>query len=202
MAPTIQPYSRPKIKDPGLDPVIAMARDRHKKGLQVESQKRSVSGLSGGVLHKQLELAALEREIKIVEEGVQEYQDQIDLQKELKHDVEKAMANDVDWCQRYEALIGPFEVKYEECKAEVKVSFDYAKNKYLESLQKLIDDFGFHPCARHARRTAVPPEHACPTQLPAPAQHLSCARRISIPHAPPLVPPPFCRAFKRWFDEF
>ena len=93
MAPTIQPYSRPKIKDPGLDPVIAMARDRHKKGLQVESQKRSVSGLSGGVLHKQLELAALEREIKIVEEGVQEYQDQIDLQKELKHDVEKAMAH-------------------------------------------------------------------------------------------------------------
>ena len=42
-------------------------------------------------------------------------------------------------------MIGPFEAKYEECKAEVKVSFDKAKTKYHESLQKLIDDFGFHP---------------------------------------------------------
>ena len=40
---------------------------------------------------------------------------------------------------------GPFEKKYEDCKAEVKVSFDHAKVKYKESLQKLIDDFGFHP---------------------------------------------------------
>ena len=29
--------------------------------------------------------------------------------------------------------------------AEVKVSFDFAKGKYKESLQQLIDDFGFHP---------------------------------------------------------
>ena len=42
-------------------------------------------------------------------------------------------------------MIGPFEQKYEDCKAEVKVSFDHAKSKYKESLQKLIDDFGFHP---------------------------------------------------------
>jgi hypothetical protein len=141
---------------PCPDPVIAMARDRHKKGLQVESQKRSVAGLSGGVLHKQLELADLEREIKILEEGVQEYQDQINLHNERKHDVEKAMVKDVDWCEKFDRLIGPFEQKYEECKAEVKVSFDHAKSKYNESLQKLIDDFGFHPCAR----MLVTPAHA------------------------------------------
>ena len=35
------------IKDPGLDPVIAMARDRRKKELEVRSQKRNVSGISG-----------------------------------------------------------------------------------------------------------------------------------------------------------
>ena len=29
--------------------------------------------------------------------------------------------------------------------AEVKVSFDFAKTKYKDSLQTLIDDFGFHP---------------------------------------------------------
>ena len=43
------------------------------------------------------------------------------------------------------AAAGPFEQKYEDCKAEVKVSFDHAKSKYKESLQKLIDDFGFNP---------------------------------------------------------
>ena len=40
---------------------------------------------------------------------------------------------------------GPFEQKYEDCKAEVKVSFDHAKQKYKESLQQLIDNFGFNP---------------------------------------------------------
>ena len=50
-----------------------------------------------------------------------------------------------DWCETFDRLIGPFEAKYEECKAEVKVHFDNAKRKYDESLQKLIDDFGFHP---------------------------------------------------------
>ena len=145
MAPTIQPYVKPRIKDPGLDPVIAMARDRHKKGLQVESQQRQVSALSGGVLHKQLELTDIEREIKILEQGVQEYQDQINLLDEQKVDISKKIAPELTWCNTFDRLIGPFEQKYEECKAEVKVSFDHAKTKYQESLQKLIDDFGFHP---------------------------------------------------------
>ena len=145
MAPSTQPYVKPRIKDPGSDPVIAMARERHKKGLEVESQKRSVGALSGGVLHKQLELADLERDIKIIEEGVQEYQDQINLLEERKHDIQKGLVDHHAWCKKFDVLIGPFEQKYEECKAEVKVSFDHAKTKYHESLQKLIDDFGFHP---------------------------------------------------------
>ena len=67
------------IKDPGLDPVIAATRDRRRKELECASQKRSVSGISGGVLHKQLELAILEKEIQQLEEGVEEYQNMIDL---------------------------------------------------------------------------------------------------------------------------
>jgi hypothetical protein len=177
MAPTVQPYVKPQIKDPGDDPVIAMARLRHAKGLEVESQKRSVSALSGGVLHKHLELTDIEREIKIIEEGIQEYQDQINLMEEKRHDIEKQIKPHhvrcrtsfshcprlfapiltltsharvcslfaQDWCETFDRLIGPFEAKYEECKAEVKVHFDNAKRKYDESLQKLIDDFGFHP---------------------------------------------------------
>ena len=145
MAATPPKPRRALIKDPGLDPVIAMSRIRHAKEREVESQKLAVSGLSGGVLHKQLELADIEREIKMLEEGVQEYQDRIDLANEQKHDIEKRLKPMHDWCASFDTLIGPFEAKYEECKAEVKVSFDHAKSKYHESLRKLVDDFGFHP---------------------------------------------------------
>ena len=59
---TTRPYSRPKIKDPGSDPVIAMARDRRKKELAIEEQALIVSGLTGNVMHKELRLADLEKE--------------------------------------------------------------------------------------------------------------------------------------------
>jgi len=136
---------RARIKDPGLDPVIAMTRDRRKKELQTEAQALVVSGLTGAVLHKMLELKTVERDIKELEEGVQEYQDQIDLLNERKRDIQKSQVEKAAWCETFDRLIGPFEAKYEECKAEVKVSFDYAKTKYHESLQKLIEDFGFNP---------------------------------------------------------
>mmetsp|Transcript_63360 Transcript_63360/g.125272 ORF Transcript_63360/g.125272 Transcript_63360/m.125272 type:complete len:155 (-) Transcript_63360:224-688(-) len=145
MAPSVQPYVKPRIKDPGSDPVISMSRDRIKKERQTESQALVVSGLTGAVVHKILELKEVEREIKILEEGVQEYQDQINLCNERKHDIQIAMRSSEAWCDTFRRLIGPFEAKYEECKAEVKVSFDYAKLKYAESLQKLIKDFGFNP---------------------------------------------------------
>jgi chromosome segregation ATPase len=136
---------RALIKDPGDDPVIAMTRDRRVKALQNESQKLVVDGLTGAVLHKMLELKAVERDIRNLEEGVQEYQDQINLANERKRDIQKSIASKKEWCETFDHLIGPFEAKYEECKAEVKVSFDYAKVKYHESLKKLIDDFGFNP---------------------------------------------------------
>ena len=60
-------------------------------------------------------------------------------------EIQKGMVDSQNWCETFDKLIGPFEAKYEECKAEVKVSFDYAKMKYHESLQKLIQDFGFNP---------------------------------------------------------
>ena len=142
---TTRPYSRPKIKDPGSDPVIAMARERRRKEVEIESQKLSVAGLSGGVLHKQLELDILEKDIKQIEEGVQEYQDQVDLMEDRKADLRKIIVREEAWCANFNKLIGPFEAKYEESKAEVKVSYDRAKVCYKDSLQKLIDDFGFHP---------------------------------------------------------
>ena len=136
---------RARIKDPGDDPVIAMTRDRRIKELQNENQKLVVDGLVGATLHKMLELKQVEKEIKELADGVQEYQDQINLCNERKRDIQKGMVDSQNWCETFDKLIGPFEAKYEECKAEVKVSFDYAKMKYHESLQKLIQDFGFNP---------------------------------------------------------
>ena len=137
--------TRARIKDPGEDPVIAMTRQRRQRALAMESQKLVVDGLVGATLHKALDLQAIEKEIKALADGVHEYQDQINLCNERKHDIQKGMAASQAWCETFDKLIGPFEAKYEECKAEVKVSFDYAKAKYHESLQKLIKDFGFNP---------------------------------------------------------
>jgi hypothetical protein len=52
------------IKDPGLDPVIAMTRQRRQRELHLGQQKRAVSGISGGVLHKILELKTITKEIQ------------------------------------------------------------------------------------------------------------------------------------------
>ena len=142
---TTRPYSRPKIKDPGSDPVIAMARDRRKKELAIEEQALIVSGLTGNVMHKELRLADLEKEIKAIKDGVDEYQAQVDLLRDAQKDHRKTIAKHEEWCATFERLIGPFEAKYEESKAEVAKSYEFAKGKYHESLQKLVDDFGFHP---------------------------------------------------------
>lgn len=74
---TVRPFAKPALKRPEDDPVIAMARDRHKKGLQIEKQRQAMSGASGAVLHKILELKALEADLRSINEGVQEYQDQV-----------------------------------------------------------------------------------------------------------------------------
>lgn len=179
---------RARIKDPGLDPVIAMTRDRRKKELQTEAQALVVSGLTGAVLHKMLELKTVERDIKELEEGVQEYQDQIDLLNERKRDIQKSQVEKAAWCETFDRLIGPFEAKYEECKAEVKVSFDYAKTKYHESLQKLIEDFGFNPTYKVSALANVldPP----PPAREGPGAELAAFASLS------------CALSQRWFDEF
>ena len=141
----MRPFKKPGIKAPEDDAVIAMARNRRQKELQIEHQRHIMSGASGAVLHKILELKDLEHEIKALEDGVQEYQDQVDLMEDRKSDLRKIVTREQEWCDNFNRLIGPFEAKYEESKAEVKVSYDHAKTKYKESLQKLIDDFGFHP---------------------------------------------------------
>ena len=142
---TTRPYKNPHIKAPEDDAVIAMARDRRAKDLQIQKQRNIMSGASGAVLHKILELQTLEHEIKALTDGVQEYQDQIDLMEDRKNDLRKIRVREQEWVDNFNSLIGPFEAKYEESKAEVKVSYDRAKVCYKDSLQKLIDDFGFHP---------------------------------------------------------
>ena len=136
---------RAYIKDPGLDPVIAMARNRQKKELEIRSQKRAVSGISGGVLHKQLELDIINKEIKMLEDGVEEYQNRIDLMEKEKAHIRKHQVEDREWCETFDRVIGPFEAKYEECQADVVKMFYHGKEVYQRSFQKLIDEFGYHP---------------------------------------------------------
>jgi hypothetical protein len=174
---------RAYIKDPGSDPIIAMSRDRRAKELQQEKQRREVSGLSGEVLHKQMELSSVLKEIKTLEEGVQEYQDRIDLLTERKNDIKKGQVQDRAWCATFDEMIGPFEAKYEECKAEVKVSFDHAKTKYHESLQKLIDDFGFHPAFKRCARRPSSVLLAMPSSSPPCALGHGLSSCLDLGHA-------------------
>ena len=71
MPSTVQPYVKPKIKNPAEDPVIAMSRDRRAKELKNESNRRLYSNVGGVLVHKQLELKNLEHEIKALADGVQ-----------------------------------------------------------------------------------------------------------------------------------
>ena len=75
----------------------------------------------------------------------QEYDDQCKLLLAQKRDIMKKIKEHDDWCNNFDQLIGPFEAQYDACKATVKESYDFAKGKYKDSLQKLIDDFGYHP---------------------------------------------------------
>ena len=109
------------------------------------AQKRAVSGISGGVLHQQLELAILEKEIAQLEEGVEEYQNRIDLeQAEITH-LRKQQVEDREWCATFDKVIGPFQAKYDACQDEVVRMHAHGKAVYQKSFQKLIDDFGYHP---------------------------------------------------------
>ena len=136
---------RAYIKDPGLDPVIAATRDRRKKDLECAMQKRSVSGISGGVLHAQLQLSILEKEIRMLEDGVEEYQNQIDLKNKEKAHIRKQQVEDREWCATFERVIGPFEAKYDQCQADVVKMAKHGMAVYQKSFQKLIDEFGYHP---------------------------------------------------------
>lgn len=107
---TVQPYARPKIKDPSLDPVIAMARARNEKDLMNERNRRQMSGVSGALLHRMHDLKSVRQQIKEIEEGVQEYQDQINLLNERKKDLQKKLVKHNDFCATFDRMIGEIAV--------------------------------------------------------------------------------------------
>ena len=103
---TVQPYVRPKIKDPLQDPVIAMSKARREKELKNDHNSRQMSAVSGALLHKVHDLKKAQAEIRELEDGVQEYQDQINLLHERKADIKKVAEKHVDWCATFDKMIG------------------------------------------------------------------------------------------------
>ena len=145
MPSTVRPYERPKIKNPADDPVIAMAHDRRKKELANAKNVRLCSEAGGVIRKKDLELKDLNTEIRAVADGVREYEDNMKLLRQERVGLEKKIKEHQEWCDTFNKSIGPFEEKYEQSLKVVKESYDFAKMKYEASLQRLIDDFGFHP---------------------------------------------------------
>ena len=80
-----------------------------------------------------------------LEEGVKEYQDQINLLEERKRDIRKGQVEDREWCATFDRVIGPFQAKYDKCQEDVVSLAKHGMEVYQKSFQKLIDEFGFHP---------------------------------------------------------
>lgn len=136
---------RAAFKDPMSDFHIAGQHARREKELKNEKTAMDLSNVTGMMLRGDLHVKKLQQEVKALADGIEEYEGRLSLIAESKrrHTIERQ--KHLDWCETFDKHIGPFEQQYEEAKAEVGVSFDYAKRKYNESYQKLIDDFGFHP---------------------------------------------------------
>ena len=80
-----------------------------------------------------------------LEEGVEEYQNRIDLHNQEKAYIRKNQVEDREWCATFDRVIGPFEAKYDQCQREVIKMAEHGKAVYKKSYQKLIDEFGYHP---------------------------------------------------------
>jgi len=145
MPSTIKPYVKPQIKNPAEDPLIAMQHERRTKELRNKATARLYSDVSGGVVKKSLTLQKLEGEIREMQASYKEFEEMTKLLQKDRDLLAKRNAEHVEWCETFDQHIGPFEAKYEECKEMVKASYDFAKLKYKASVQKLIDDFGYHP---------------------------------------------------------
>lgn len=134
------------IKDPGTDAKIAMQHKRREKERQNEANARLFSEVTGSVVKKSLILKETNHELEALRQGWQSYEDQIKLLEDKKKDHLREIEKHQAFMTEFDEMIGPFEAKYEECKRTVKESYDFAKLKYKESLQNLIDNFGFNPC--------------------------------------------------------
>ena len=78
-------------------------------------------------------------------QGVEEYQNMIDLHVGEKKHIRMMQAEDAQWCETFERVIGPFEEKYDQCQRDVVKLAEHGKAVYNVSFQKLITEFGFHP---------------------------------------------------------
>ena len=133
------------IKDPMLDSKIAMQHARREKERKNAANARIFSEVTGSVVKKSLLLKDTKHQLQALNEGFTSYQDQIDLLEEKKKDYLREVQKHEAFMKDFEEMIGPFQAKYEECKKTVKGSYDFAKGKYKQSLQMLIDNFGFNP---------------------------------------------------------
>ena len=74
------------------------------------------SAVTGGIVRKELSAKNLKREIAILKDGWQEYEDRVKLLLAQKADHEKTIAEHDAFCKNFDQLIGPFEQQYDTCK--------------------------------------------------------------------------------------
>jgi|Transcript_31983 chromosome segregation ATPase len=103
---TVQPYVRPNIKDPLKDPLIAMSKARRAEELANDNNARQMSAVSGGMLHRTHDLKALHKEMREIQDSIDEYEAQMELMNKRKATILKTRAEHQNWIDTFNSLIG------------------------------------------------------------------------------------------------
>jgi len=106
------------------------------------------SGVTGGIVSKELLVRDLRKDIFVLKDGWQEYEDQCKLLLARKAGYEKKMKEHVAWCENFDALIGPFEAQYDACKVRPALPFAHKSVEWVRGAP--------HPTVRASTRALTP----------------------------------------------
>mmetsp|Transcript_29705 Transcript_29705/g.64865 ORF Transcript_29705/g.64865 Transcript_29705/m.64865 type:complete len:158 (-) Transcript_29705:89-562(-) len=116
------------------------------------------SGVQGKLEYLQSAKEKLDEDVKLSEEGKQEYEAELARLKERKRFLEERVRKCRVWTDIYEKDIGPMENSYEHLCDEIHVLYGAAKEKHEKGLKLLYEHFNYHPIYKHwdDTFTAVP----------------------------------------------
>lgn len=111
-----------------------------------EETRNAVSGLTSVIELKKQRIVQLNAEIAADKVGLEEYGPKtIIAHQQRQEECKRIIKECEEWCEFFDAAIGPFEKQYHDSQEGVRTSYEYAMGKYKESIDTLIREFGYNP---------------------------------------------------------